>query len=621
MIPSPVRVLAAALPLILWTTPSGAQPAFQPANPDTELDEDALVEEDEGTGVEEAPEEEPGFTEGEEVEDWEMSDEELEALLAGEEAAPGEAEEDAGGGAGFLSTVKSKLDYRGYFESDLRSTVPGKDAPGLMDDFTFVRSDNTFRIRLDFDISEKTRAVGDFELIFTGMAVGDGFSDLTLRQKIDPFRIESDALYLQITELLPGLDIRLGRQAIVWGTADMFNPTSNLNALDLEDPLLFGDQIANEMIALTWAPYFAVEGRKMTVFEELAISLVFIPIFRPAQLPFWTVEAMEDPALFRQQVHAAQMFSLLDLQELFVSKGGELDFDIRYRKPRLSILNVQGAVKLSWILLGVDMSVSYFNGFDDMPRAERVYANDIYLPGGLPLLEAGDGMYELLEKKDDLAGATVLNDIVLSYPRMQVLGFDFSTSLDFLGGLGVWGEVAFYFHDDLYMQVRTSSAHISSGGVWQEVPGIERNYMITDYEEGWFWKGTFGVDYTITPWWYVNAQYVHGFPDEFGETNVRDYLVAGMDFKPLDGKILVRLFGIVSFPYEQLLCERAGGEQRCSSDDKEASAILYPALTFNFWRGTEITLGSLVYVGGFDTRFGSPLSGPNIVFLKGRISI
>ena len=37
-------------------------------------------------------------------------------------------------------------------------------------------------------------------------------------------------------------------QVVQWGTADMFNPTNNLNAPDLEDPLMFGESVANEMV-------------------------------------------------------------------------------------------------------------------------------------------------------------------------------------------------------------------------------------------------------------------------------------------------------------------------------------------------------------------------------------
>jgi hypothetical protein len=613
-----------ALAALAWTHPAGAQtgPALAPG-PAGEGDAD--VGEIEG-------EEEPGGGAGDESTDWEMSDEELASYVdEEEEEEPGEAPPPAAEAAPEPEGWKDKIDIRGYFETDLRSTVPnlpgqGKHIEdiGVLDDYTFIRSENTFRLRGEFQISPKAKAVGDMELIFTGMAVGDSFSDLTLREKVDPFRFESDALYLQFVDLFPGFDVRLGRQVVVWGTADKFSPTNNLNALDLEDPLLFGEAIANEMISLTYAPWFAVEGKRMTVFEELALSVVWIPIFRPAQLPFWSVAAMQSPSLFRQQVHDRQMFSLLDLQDLFVGeKGGQLDWDIRYRRPNLSFTNMQGAVKLSWILLGIDMSVSYFNGFDDMPRAEWVYAEDLDLgERGLPPLEVGDGMYELLEKMDDLTGTTILNRVRLSYPRMQVLGMDFSTSLDFLGGLGLWGEVAFFFHEDLYNQVRTSSAWIDIAGTSQEVPGIERNYLIRDYPKGWFWKGTFGMDYSFTSWWYLNVQYIHGFIDEFGANrpkqgviNLKDYLMAGMDFRLVDTKLLIRLFSVVQFPYRELC--RADGH----TCQRGASAVLYPEITLNFLRGSELSVGALLYVGGYNTKFGSPMAGPNTVFVKGRISI
>ncbi|MBW2263557.1 MAG: hypothetical protein JRG91_16470, partial [Deltaproteobacteria bacterium] len=234
-------------------------------------------------------------------EDFEMSEEELAELMAEEDDGEQDEdliddEEDEEEEDGW----KEKFDYRGYFQTDLRSTVPNipgqgkiiKDI-GIMDEYTFIRSENTFRLRVDFQISEKSKAVGDIELIFTGMAVGDSFSDLTLRQKIDPFRFESDAMYLQFMDILPGFDVRIGRQVIIWGTADKMSPTNNLNALDLEDPLLFGEAIANEMLLLEYSPWFVWEGKRNTILEELSISAIWIPIFRTAQMPTWAVGAMQ----------------------------------------------------------------------------------------------------------------------------------------------------------------------------------------------------------------------------------------------------------------------------------------------------------------------------------------
>ena len=41
----------------------------------------------------------------------------------------------------------------------------------------------------------------------------------------------------------------------MWGTGDKFNPTNNLNTLDLSDPLLFGKALANNMIRADWNPW------------------------------------------------------------------------------------------------------------------------------------------------------------------------------------------------------------------------------------------------------------------------------------------------------------------------------------------------------------------------------
>ena len=60
----------------------------------------------------------------------------------------------------------------------------------------------------------------------------------------------------------------------MWGTGDKFNPTNNLNTLDLSDPLLFGKALANNMIRADWNPW-----------GDLIITAVWVPIFRPAQLP------------------------------------------------------------------------------------------------------------------------------------------------------------------------------------------------------------------------------------------------------------------------------------------------------------------------------------------------
>ena len=90
-----------------------------------------------------------------------------------------------------------------------------------------------------------------------------------------PFHMESDAAYVSIIDALPGLDITIGRQIVVWGTADKFSPTNNINPDDLEDRPLFTEPIANQMLVVDFAPWR----------DKLWFQGVYVPLFYPALLP------------------------------------------------------------------------------------------------------------------------------------------------------------------------------------------------------------------------------------------------------------------------------------------------------------------------------------------------
>jgi hypothetical protein len=497
--------------------------------------------------------------------------------------------------------LEKRYKIYGYIESDLRLSLPLKDAAG-MDDYYFVRSENTFRLKGALRITQRVKAVADFKLVLTGMMAGDSFDDLSYREKIDPFRIENDALFLQVIDfLLPGLDFRLGRQIVIWGTADKFNPTSNLNALDLEDPIKFGDYVASEMINVSFSPP-ALAETDQDVFRDLVFQFVVVPIFRPAQLPTWTKAAFTDPDLFEQRIHADEIRDLLELQRTFNERGGIINYDVHAVRPDINFKNVQLGMKLAWTLLNVDMSVSYYRGFWSLPVAERVYAHDIHLnswPGG--------STTELIDiiRSVDLTGVNIDNVITISYPRMQVFGADFATSIDKLGGLGLWGEVAFYLHPERYYHIRTSGAW-APGLTGDEIYlDVDEDKIVEDIKGNWFFKVTAGVDYSIFYWWYINVQYMHGFVDEWGMNDLSDYLVAGSDFKLFAERLLLRMFTVISI----------------NPDEEDYSVILYPEMTFSFWQDVDFVLGGLFHVGDRTTKYGSPLAGPSMVFLKGKVSI
>ncbi|RME50008.1 MAG: hypothetical protein D6795_10820, partial [Deltaproteobacteria bacterium] len=171
----------------------------------------------------------------------------------------GMAESDPTAGRGGLHLPFS---IQGYLRSDFRAS--------LEDPYTFERNDNILNTALHFDGGEKIGARASFEIVYSGFSRVEEINDLALRERVDPFRIESEELYLDLYGWpFSWLDLRIGKQTLVWGTADQFNPTDNLNPDDFEDPLEFGKNIANNMI------------RADAYFGENTLTLVVVPVFKP----------------------------------------------------------------------------------------------------------------------------------------------------------------------------------------------------------------------------------------------------------------------------------------------------------------------------------------------------
>jgi len=99
---------------------------------------------------------------------------------------------------------------------------------------------------------------------------------------------------------------------------------------------------------------------------------------------------------------------------------------------------------------------------------------------------------------------------------------------------------------------------------------------------------------------YLNVQYLHGFLDEFGSDKLDDYLVAGMDFKLARDKVLLRTFGIYNF--------------------QDNSWVLFPQLVLTPFSGGEFQIGSFLFFGDEDTKFGSAVAGRSTLFTKAKVS-
>ena len=475
----------------------------------------------------------------------------------------------------------AEVNVGGYIESDVRLAVPGKDP-----EWTFMRLDNTGRVKADVGAGD-VAGHADVSLIFRAFSRAGTLAELEGRDASDPYSLESDALYLEIQNLgVERLDLSLGRQIVRWGAADRFNPTSVANPLDVEDPLKFGDRVPNEMAVLRYAAPFSVHGDDITIFDELTFTALAIPVHRPGQLPASSRLVFQDPALFVQFVNSPAIDQYAGLLTKFADKGGTIEYDDHVEGPNAEAENVQYGGRVSATVLGVDLSAMYFHGFADSVQIKRV-SGVFGIPGAPANLDdpaALDALEGVLDAIDDLSVLPAQQvSLVMGYPEVDVFGGDLATSLDFIGGLGLWAEAAAYSHDALDLSLNFGSER------------IERLY-----DSGTFVKYVVGTDYSIASWWYVNMQFLHGFVDEFGADNLENYIVAGSDLKFFNDQMTLRLFGIVNLT--------------------DQSFVLYPNLMNRFWDNTEVGLGAFLMQGAEDTKFGSPVTGPNQVFVNARYS-
>lgn len=515
----------------------------------------------------------------------------------------------------------------------------------------FSRNENIARTRLVVK-SGDYKGVAELDFVYTGISrVYTDLRGMSRREDLDPFRVEAHALYFDVSDfLVKGLDIRIGKQIVNWGRADMFNPTSNLNPLDLEDSLLFGDRIANNMIRVDYNPW-----------KDLIISLVWVPIFRPNQVPgsaeiaLMGVDRMPvtDPAL-RRRLHIERDFGAFAGQETKVTEAVPIAPDNVIESSQLGLRAAIKAAKM-------DFSLSYYYGRSPMPVpfVERTFGGDGFIDARTSLM----------------------------FPRMHVLGFDWGGQIPLgkLGGgnrgIGFWFEMAVYFPQKVEMPIYLNNVPYMGTGEYDYdldgTPGGPRPVTLAGTP---FAKWVLGFDYTFNKHVFMNVQWVHGFVDEFGsgdflkkgftptrgfldlDTNndgrddldmfadcglpfegngglcakeylrprIGDYLVAGVDFKFYKEQMLLRLFFILDLTgvyVEEFVATGSDPTQgrRVRSHHNAFtptgfSMTIFPQWTWSIGQGAEIALGGFWMIGKTHTKFGDPATGGSTIFMKGKFS-
>ncbi len=555
-----------------------------------------------------------------------------------------------------LTSVRARAEvdwqWSGKLQTDLRLRLNEKQAGSPYAPLELPRgvsrNENLAKLRLEVDAGDFF-GVADVNFVWVGIQrdVND-INDLFLRDKVAPYYLEAHALYIEASDLLlDGLDLRVGLQKVAWGKGDQFNPTNTLNPNDLEDTLLFGEQIANAMVRLDYNP----KG-------NWTLSAVLVPVFKPAQLPATGdlgVVASDrlpffDDAL-RHRIHAEQAFAADLGTPTVVTRATPV-------LPEARLNNMQAAVRLAGTIAKQDVALSYYVGRNDIPQP---FVNYSFLDSTRRCRT---------DDPSDCVSGVINTEVSLYHPRMQVVGFNAAGQVDLLGWLsskiepiGYRVELGVIFPQESTLILLQEQILTQPAGEYDYGLGGRRPLIFPDTP---FAKWVVGLDYTFNRHLYVNLQWVHGLVDEFGagdwinegwatraggvapdanllgcalldekrgekcavellHPRIGDYLVLGTDIKLFGDKLLARLFLILDLSgiHEERWDEQAKQRVRNHHGLFSAegfSAVIFPELTYNLGRGFELSGGALVQLGKSHTKFGDPAAGGSEVWTRARLS-
>lgn len=481
-------------------------------------------------------------------------------------------------------SLADMVDFSGYIESDTRVILDDYRGlkPGGLGDLELNR--NEVNLRLGITPNDQVRAVVDTRLRYFGFGQVEQLPDLIERSKVDPYSIYLDEAYFAARGVIfENLDLRIGRLIQNWGAVDQFNPTDNLNSRDLSDPLDFTKKVPNQMVEVSLYPA-----------EWLDLTVVWVPVFKPAQLPpsanlAFAVEYTDEGCFDKAPIpplSRAQMEDLVGYFEVLdPCKMNFIDPQVRVLEPERNIANSQAAAKAKFYLGPLDLTLSYYYGRFGFPVAYTAVAHSAPPP-------------------DDANARDISYIAEVMYPRMQVGGLDFTYSADWLFGMGFMGEVAVVFPEEVVFGLRAYNG-----------TAIAKEMAHTNVPSDPFVKGTFGMDYTFPIGLYFNAMYVHGFFDEFNDMyGLHDYLVAASEMKFFDDELAIRLAGVWDMTQVE-------------------TGTFTPTITWVVVPSVEVQATGIYFIGdvdppekdGFSTydqkwRFGQKAAGRNVASLRGRVT-
>lgn len=556
------------------------------------------------------------------------------------------------------------LDWSGKIQSDLRFRIQ----PVSVGEFYskqelpagVERNWNMLTLKLDAKYG-RFKGVADIDIVWSGYPEQmTSITDLSRVQKADPFHVDARGLYVEANGIFfDDLDLKIGQQVVAWGVGDQFNPTNNLNADDLRDPLLFGKQAPNFMVK---ADYW--------LSEDWTISGVLVPIFKPALLPLSgsLAVAQLDRIPFTDNKLGRRVISEQDGARILFGYPTVVG-SVTPNLPDASFENMQVAYRIAGTIAEQDVALSYYNGRTDFPQPRANHTHQVKGERCDP------------DDASKCIKGTLVTDVTLEYPRMHVYGLNMTGEVNPLkwisediNGIGYRLEAALVVPER--QTIKLTNDLLDLDPTLQQPAG---EYDYNGFAEGIgrepevvpstaFLKWVVGLDYTFGEHVYVNAMWVHGLADEYGagdfihegyavrqsgvltdplskqklyscatgkdgercareifRPRLGDYVVLGADFKFLNQAALFRLFTILDVtPLEEDtydLEQRKRVTRKISPLSSEGfSMVIFPELDYNFGNGLELGVGALLELGKPYTKFGDAATGGSVVWTRGRFS-
>ncbi|NOZ01751.1 MAG: hypothetical protein GXP54_07665, partial [Deltaproteobacteria bacterium] len=282
----------------------------------------------------------------------------------------------AAGGDALASSWTDKIEFTGFIQSDIRFMIEDYRGPKQGDGYKFEMNRNDVDLRIKVSPNDRVQAVVGGRLRFYGFNEAATIPELVGRDKIDPYDLQLNEAFLAVRGDI--WDLKVGRMIKTWGTADMFNPTDNINSHDFSDPLDYTAKVPNQMVEFNLYPT-----------EWLTIEAVWIPLFKPSLLPAsaslaFAVETTSDGCFLSAPVPPLGRSDMQILKNYFATYNPcQLNFltpEIKTLTPDFSIENSQAALKTQFRFgLGdfgdLDFSFSYYYGRFSFPVAYPAIAD------------------------------------------------------------------------------------------------------------------------------------------------------------------------------------------------------------------------------------------------------